>query len=148
MRKVSTETVVGLFVLAGIICVGYLTIRLGKMEILGSNTYTVYGRFDSVTGLTKGASIEMAGVQIGQVSDITLDKERHVAVVEMKIEKGIKLTDDVIASLKTAGLIGDKFIKLSPGGSGILLKDGDMITETESGVDLEELISNYVFGKV
>ena len=148
MRKVSTETVVGLFVLAGIICVGYLTIRLGKMEILGNNTYTVYGRFESVTGLTKGASIEIAGVQIGQVSDITLDKERYVAVVAMKIEKGIKLTDDVIASLKTAGLIGDKFVKLTPGGSNIVLKDGDIITETESGVDLEELISKYVFGKV
>ncbi len=148
MRKVSTETAVGLFVLAGIICVGYLTIRLGKMEILGSNTYTVYGRFESVTGLTKGAGVEMAGVQIGQVSDIKLDKERYVAVVAMKIEKGIQLTDDVIASLKTAGLIGDKFIKLTPGGSDIILKDGDIITETESGVDLEELISKYVFGKV
>jgi phospholipid/cholesterol/gamma-HCH transport system substrate-binding protein len=148
MRKVSTETVVGLFVLAGIICVGYLTIRLGKMEILGNNTYTVYGRFESVTGLTSGASVEMAGVQIGQVADITLDKEQQVAVVAMKIEKGIKITDDVIASIKTAGLIGDKFIKLSPGGSDLLLKDGDMITETESGVDLEELISKYVFGDV
>ncbi|MBW1899765.1 MAG: outer membrane lipid asymmetry maintenance protein MlaD [Deltaproteobacteria bacterium] len=148
MRKVSTETVVGLFVLAGIICVGYLTIRLGKMEILGNNTYTVYGRFESATGLTEGASVEMAGVQVGQVSDISLDKERQVAVVTMKIEKGIDLTDDVIASLKTAGLIGDKFIKLTPGGSDILLKDGDMITETESGVDLEELISKYVFGDV
>jgi len=148
MRKVSTETVVGLFVLAGIICVGYLTIRLGKMEILGSNTYTVYGRFESVTGLTSGASVEMAGVQIGQVADITLDKEQQVAVVAMKIEKGIKITDDVIASIKTAGLIGDKFIKLTPGGSDLLLKDGDMITETESGVDLEELISKYVFGDV
>jgi phospholipid/cholesterol/gamma-HCH transport system substrate-binding protein len=90
----------------------------------------------------------MAGVQIGQVADITLDKEQQVAVVAMKIEKGIKITDDVIASIKTAGLIGDKFIKLSPGGSDLLLKDGDMITETESGVDLEELISKYVFGDV
>jgi len=148
MKKASTETVVGLFVLAGIICVGYLTIRLGKMEILGNNTYTLYGRFESVTGLTEGASVEMAGVQIGQVSGISLDKERQVAVVAIKIEKEIKLTDDVIASLKTAGLIGDKFIKLTPGGSDILLKDGDIITETESGVDLEEVISKYVFGDV
>ena len=148
MKKVSTETIVGLFVLAGILCVGYLTIRLGKMEILGNNTYTVYGRFESVTGLTEGASVEMAGVQIGQVSSISLDKKRQVAVVTMKIKNDIELTDDVIASLKTAGLIGDKFIKLTPGGSDILLKDGGIITETESGVDLEELISKYVFGDV
>ena len=148
MKKVSTETIVGLFVLAGILCVGYLTIRLGKMEILGNNTYTVYGRFESVTGLTEGASVEMAGVQIGQVSSISLDKKRQVAVVTMKIKNDIELTDDVIASLKIAGLIGDKFIKLTPGGSDILLKDGGIITETESGVDLEELISKYVFGDV
>jgi phospholipid/cholesterol/gamma-HCH transport system substrate-binding protein len=118
------------------------------MEVLGNSTYMVYGRFESVTGLKNGASVEMAGVQIGQVSDITLDKERHVAVVAMKIEKGIKLTDDVIASIKTAGLIGDKFIKLTPGGSDLLIKDGGMITDTESGVDLEELISKYVFGGI
>lgn len=148
MKRVSVEIVVGLFVLAGIISVGYLTIRLGKMEIIGENTYTLYGQFESVSGLTRGASVEIAGVQVGQVTRIHLDPELQVAVVTMKIEREVELTDDVIASLKTAGLIGDKYIKLFPGGSDLVLKDGDMITETESGVDLEELISKYVFGGV
>lgn len=146
MRKASVELAVGLFVLAGIISVGYLAIRLGKMEIIGENNYTLYGQFQSVTGLTRGANVEIAGVQVGQVTNIHLDPETQSAIVTMKIDKAIELTDDVIASLKTAGLIGDKFIKLSPGGSDHVLKDGDRITETESGVDLEELISKYVFG--
>jgi len=148
MKRASVETVVGLFVLAGIISVGYLAIRLGKMEIIGENTYTLYGQFESVSGLTRGASVEIAGVQVGQVANIHLDQELQVAVVAMKIQRTVELTDDVIASLKTAGLIGDKYIKLFPGGSDLVLKDGDMITETESGVDLEELISKYVFGGV
>ncbi|RJP83128.1 MAG: outer membrane lipid asymmetry maintenance protein MlaD [Desulfobacteraceae bacterium] len=148
MKKASVELMVGLFVLAGIISVGYLAVRLGKMEIIGKNTYTLYGQFQSVTGLTRGANVEIAGVQVGQVTNIHLDPETQSAVVTMKIDKTVELTDDVIASLKTAGLIGDKFIKLTPGGSDLILKDGDRITETESGVDLEELISKYVFGGV
>lgn len=148
MKKTTVEISVGLFVLAGIICVGYLAIKLGKMEIIGENTYTLYGQFESVTGLTRGASVEIAGVQVGQVANIHLDHESQEAVVTMKIEKQVKLSDDVIASLKTAGLIGDKFIKLTPGASDVVLKDGDRITETESGVDIEELISKYVFGGV
>ena len=148
MKKNAVELTVGLFVLAGIISIGYLAIRLGKMEILGNNTYTLYGKFQSVSGLTRGANVEIAGVQVGQVTDISLDPETQAAVVAMKISKEVELTDDVIASMKTAGLIGDKYIKLTPGGSDLVLKDGDRITETESGVDLEELISKYVFGGI
>ncbi|MFZ5569806.1 MAG: outer membrane lipid asymmetry maintenance protein MlaD [Thermodesulfobacteriota bacterium] len=148
MKRVTMETITGAFVLVGIICIGYLTIRYGKMEIVGENTYEIIGRFESVTGLKTGASIELAGVQVGQVSRIRLDEEQQRALVTMKIQKDLVLTDDVIASIKTAGLIGDKYIKLSPGGSDELLKPGDMITETESALDLEELISKYVFGKL
>jgi phospholipid/cholesterol/gamma-HCH transport system substrate-binding protein len=148
MKKTSIETMVGIFVLIGILCVGYLTIKLGKMEILGSDNYTIFARFNSVTGLTTGAEVEMAGVQIGKVDDISLDPQRQVALVKMKIRDKVELTDDVIASVKTAGIIGDKYIKLSPGGSDEVLQDGDTITETVSAVDLEELISKYVFGEV
>ena len=146
MKKVSIETAVGVFVLIGLISVAYLTIKLGKMEWFGDNYYMVDARFDSVSGLQTGAQVDMAGVEIGQVADIQLDNEEQVAVVSMKIEKGVVLTDDVIASVKTSGLIGDKFIKLTPGGSDILLKPGDMIIETESALDIEELVSKYVFG--
>ncbi len=148
MKKASVETAVGIFVIIGIVCVGYLTVKLGKMEWIGDNYYPLYAQFQSVSGLTTGAYVEMAGVEIGQVDSITLDQERQVARVKMKIQKGVVLTDDVIASVKTAGLIGDKYIKISPGGSDEALKPGDMITETESALDLEELISKYVFGGV
>jgi len=148
MKRSTIDIAVGLFVLIGILCIGYLAIRLGKMEVLGGDNYPLYARFESVSGLKAGASIEMAGVPIGHVDTITLDIERQVAVVKMKIQKEIVLTDDVIASVKTAGLIGDKYIKVSPGGSEDQLKPGDVITETESAVDLEELISKYVFGGI
>lgn len=148
MEKRSIEAAVGIFVIIGIVCVGYLTIRLGKMGWFGDDAYPVYGRFQSVSGLKPGADVEMAGVRIGQVDSIVLDNETQVASVKMKIHKEVILTDDVIASVSTAGLIGDKFIKLSPGASDLILKPGDVITETESAVDLEALISKYVFGGV
>lgn len=148
MNRSSVETAVGIFVLIGIICVGYLTIRLGKMEWFGADHYSVSAQFQSISGLNTGASVEVAGVQIGKVDSISLDKEEMVAVVKMKIQKGVVLTDDVIASIKTAGLIGDKYIQLTPGGSDEILKPGDTIIETESAIDLEELISKYVFGGV
>ena len=148
MKKASIEIWVGIFVFIGIFCVGYLTIRLGKMELLGDNYYLLHARFQSVSGLKPGADIEMAGVRIGQVSSISLDQEREVAAVDLKIRNGVKLTDDVIASVKTAGLIGDKYINILPGGSDVILKAGDLITETESAIDIENLISKYVFGGV
>ena len=148
MKKWSVEVAVGLFVLIGIACIGYLTIRLGKMEIIGDNYYTVSARFQSIAGLKAGSEVELAGVPVGQVEGFSLDQERWMAVVQMKIMKSIVLTDDVIASIKTAGLIGDKYIKLSPGVSDVTLKPGGMIVETESALDIEELISKFVFGKV
>lgn len=146
MKKTSIEIAVGVFVLIGILCVAYLTIRLGKMELLGGNYYTLNARFQSVSGLKSGAMVEMAGVQVGQVDAIDLDPVQQVAIVTLKIDKSLSLTDDVIASVKTSGLIGDKYINLTPGGSEQFLNPGDTITDTESAVDLEELISKYVFG--
>lgn len=148
MKKSSVEIAVGIFVLIGIICVGYLTIRLGKMELLGGNYYTLTARFQSVSGLKGGAQVEMAGVQIGQVDTVHLDPVQQVALVELKIDKSVPLTDDAIASVKTSGLIGDKFVSITPGGSDEVLESGGTITETESALDLEELISKYVFGDV
>lgn len=148
MKKSSVEIAVGVFVLICILCVGYLTIRLGKLELMGGNYYTLSARFQSVSGLKAGAQVEMAGVQIGQVDSVDLDPDDQVAIIKLRIKKDIHLTDDVIASVKTSGLIGDKFVNLSPGGSDDILKSGDTITETESALDLEELISKYVFGKL
>ena len=148
MKRSSIEILVGFFVLIGILCIGYLTIHLGQMEWFGDKYYSLQAQFQSVSGLKPGTHVEIAGVQVGSVDAITLDLEKQVARVTLKIQKNIELTDDVIASVKTSGLIGDKYIKLSPGGSDIVLKSGDYIIETESAIDLEELISKYVFGKV
>lgn len=146
MKKTSVETAVGVFVLIGLVCVAYLTIKLGQMEWFGDDYYTLDAQFNSVSGLKTGALVDMAGVEIGQVDDIRLDNQRQVAIVRLKIKKGVLVTDDVIASVKTSGLIGDKYIKLTPGGSDRILKSGDMIIETESALDIEELVSKYVFG--
>ena len=148
MRKSSIELGVGIFVLIGLVCIGYLTIRLGQMEFLKDEHYFLNARFQSVTGLKPGASIEIAGVKVGLVDSISLDLKEQVALVQLKIKKEVVLTDDVIASVKTSGLIGDKYIKLSPGGSDEILEPGDTIMDTESALDIEELISKYAFGKV
>lgn len=148
MKRSSLEIAVGVFLVIGIFCVGYLTIRLGEVNWFGDNTYSIFARFSSVSGLKNGASVEIAGIPIGRIHAITLDHKRQMAVVEMKINKDVAVTDDVIASVKTSGLIGDKFIKLTPGGSDQMLGEGDMIVDTESALDIEELVSKYVFGKV
>lgn len=148
MKKASIETAVGVFVFIGILCVGYLTVKLGKMELLGKDYYFLQAQFQSVSGLKVGANVEMAGVPIGKVEAISLDTDELTARVRLKIQSGVVVTDDTIASVKTAGLIGDKYIKLSPGGSDIVLQSGDTLIETESALDLEELISKYVFGGV
>ena len=148
MKKYALETYVGIFVLIGLICVAYLTVKLGKFEVIGGDYYVLKARFASVNGLKPGSSVEMAGVQIGTVDRIRIHTELQVAEVELKIRKDIALSEDTIASIKTNGLIGDKYVRMMPGGSEEVLGDGDRIMETESAVDLEELISQYIFGKV
>ena len=148
MKKSSLELGVGIFVIIGLMCVGYLTVRLGNMQFFKDDHYFLNARFHSVTGLKTGANIEIAGVQVGQVDAISLDLEEKVAMVRLKLKKEVVLTDDVIASIKTMGLIGDKYIKLSPGGSDDILEPGDTIIETESALDVEEIISKYAFGDV
>lgn len=146
MKKYTLETSIGIFVFIGLLCVGYLTIKLGKVEWFSGESYRIHARFSSVTGLKKGGVVEIAGVQVGQVDEVNLDQGRMAADVWMKIRKGVRLDDESIASIKTAGLIGDKYIKLTPGGSDKILANGGQITETEPVVDIEDLISKYVFG--
>jgi len=141
------DLAVGLFVLAGLACVGYLTVRLGKMEVLGGDTYEVRARFLDVTGLKNGAAVELAGVRVGRVDGIALSPDKK-AMVTLRVEKDVKLSDDAIVSIKTSGLIGDKFVKITPGGAGDPVKPGGLLTETESSVDLQDLIGKYVFGGV
>ena len=146
MSKRSVETTVGIFVIAGLLCIAYMTLRLGNLDVLGGNYYTLKVRFSSITGLKPGSSVEMLGIQIGQVKGFTLDQENQEAIVEMKIRGDIKIYDDAIASIKTSGLIGDRYIHIDAGGSDVILKPGGIITESEPPVDIEELISKYIFG--
>ncbi|NMC74026.1 MAG: outer membrane lipid asymmetry maintenance protein MlaD [Geobacteraceae bacterium] len=147
--KARLETIVGIFVLVGILCLGYLSIKLGKMELMGGDSYRVYANFDSISGLRSGASVEIAGVEVGRVERIVLDpKQGYTARVALRIDSGIQLQDDVIASVRTRGIIGDKYVQLKPGGSDVLLKDGGRIRETESAIDFEGLISKYIHGNV
>lgn len=144
------ETTAGIFVLVGLLCVAYLTIKLGKMELFASRGFELSARFDSASGLRPGADVELAGVPVGRVVSVTLDPDptRSQAIVHIKLDKNLRLSDDSMASIKTSGLIGDKYVSLSRGGSETELKPGDTITETESPMDLESLIAKYAFGGI
>ncbi len=144
MNRVKLETAVGLFLLAGIACLAYLSIRLGKVEVMGGDRYAVVAEFRSVAGLRPGAGVEIAGVEVGRISSIGIRDYR--AVVGMEIRKGIELQEDAIASVRTRGLIGDKYISISPGASDKLIPPGGRLRETESAVDLEGLIGQVIHG--
>ena len=148
MKKYSMETTVGIFVVIGLICVGYITVKLGKISLLGDNTYVLNARFASAAGLRVGSAVEIYGIQVGKVESLGIDSERQRAFVSLKVNNGIKVYDDAIAMIKTSGLIGDKYIKIDPGGAGEALKPGGTITETSAPLDIEELIGKYAFGDV
>jgi len=145
MNKTSLEIVVGAFLLAGFISFSWLAVKMGDINPFQNETYPMTARFTSISGLKEGSTIELAGVVVGKVSQIELDAGDYEAVVHLNIDKTIELTDDSIASIRTSGIIGDKFIKLTPGGSDIMLEAGDEIDETESAISLEELVSKYIF---
>lgn len=146
MRRGVLEFGVGVFVIIGTLALGYLSIKLGRVEILGGGGYFVIADFPTVGGLKPGATVEIAGVEVGRVESITLAD--YQARVIMRLQPGIKLQEDSIASIKTKGLIGEKFVRISPGGSERLIPPSGRIREIEPPVDLEELISKYIFGKV
>ena len=147
MRRFNLEIVVGLFMVAGFLCFAWLSIKLGDIDVFGPKTYSVSANFGSVSGLKSGAIVEIAGVQVGKVTDISFDPDDYSAKVVMSINQGVILQDDSIASVRTAGIIGDRYIDISPGGSDELLGDGGRIFETESAINLEELVSKYIFEK-
>jgi phospholipid/cholesterol/gamma-HCH transport system substrate-binding protein len=146
MKRIDLELSVGIFVLIGIACLGYLSIKLGKMEILGNRGYDVYAVFSDSGGLKTGASIVIAGVDVGRVRAITLDD--YQARVVLNVPHELKIQADAIASIKTKGLIGEKYIEITPGASEDIIPPGGRIRETEPAVNLEDLISQFVFGKI
>ena len=148
MRKsLKIEITVGLFMLIGLACMGYLAVQMGDVNLFGAKTYILKARFTSVSGLKEGSYVEAAGVRVGKVSKIEFDTGKYLATVTMNMDNDVKVHEDATASVRTAGIIGDKFIKISPGGSDTYLKPGMEITETEPSINLEELISKYIFEK-
>ena len=143
MKKI--EIIVGLFVLSGLIGIFFLAFRIGKSEFIGQKTYELNAVFNNLSGVSENARVEIAGVRVGSVENIELNADFQ-AMVALKLPEHLKLDDDTIAAVKTSGLIGDRFIELLPGGSGIQLEPGDLIFDTQSAIDLESLISKFGFG--
>lgn len=148
MKKTSVEFFVGVFLILSFLAFAYISLQFGEFSVFSKgNNYTLVAEFDSVSGLKKGASVSIAGVDVGKVSGIQLNDSQQ-ARVELYLSRDVEITEDAIASIKTQGIIGDKYIRISQGGSDVYLQEGGLITETESAVDLEELISKYIFGDV
>jgi phospholipid/cholesterol/gamma-HCH transport system substrate-binding protein len=145
MKRFNMETGVGIFMVLGFLCFAWLAVRLGDVDLFGTDSYRVQARFGSISGLKEGATVEMAGVPVGSVADIRLDPQSYQAVVELSLQRPVQLQEDSIASIRTAGIIGDRYVNLSPGGSELMIPPGGEIVETESAINLEELVSKYIF---
>lgn len=148
MKKYTMETIVGIFVVFGLLCVGYMTVKLGKVNFFSDDSYSLMAKFNSAAGLRIGNPVNILGIHVGRVEQITMDQVNQKAVVEIKIKKDIKVYNDAIASIKTEGLIGDKYLSIDPGGGGDLLKPNGVIIDTQAAVDIEAMISKYAFGEV
>jgi phospholipid/cholesterol/gamma-HCH transport system substrate-binding protein len=140
------ETAVGLFVILGVACLGWLSIRLGRWEPAGERGYRVHAVFGSVEGLPHGSTVEIAGVEIGRVERIELSDYR--ARVTMRVARRVRLQDDAIASIRTKGLVGEKFISITPGASRNYVSPGGTLHDTEDAINVEQLISNYIHGQI
>lgn len=149
MYSKTVELVVGLFMLAGMVALLFLALQVSGLSLDSQkNSYRVYALFDDLGGLAVRGKVSMAGVTIGRVSDVTLDKESYSALVEMEIYAEVdNLTLDSVASIQTSGLLGDKYVAISVGGDEEVLKDGDTIFDTQSALNLEKLIGAFASGQ-
>jgi len=148
MKKTNLELAVGVFVLLGIAAVAYLTIQLGSGSLIGGDTYLIEARFANAGGLHSGGSVQLSGVTVGRVEAVRMDPSDYSAIATLRISSLLQLPTDSMASIKTAGLIGDKYVSVSPGADETYLTPGTRIVMTESAVDLESLIGKMAFGSV
>src|SRR4030067_3615972 len=145
MNRITIETAVGIFIIVGLLCLAYISVKLGDVELFGTKQYAVKARFTNISGLKEGSEVEIAGVTVGKGAKINLDSD--LAGVELLINPDVKIQDYSIASIRKQGLIGGRYAKMSPGGSEEYIKPNGLLSETESTVDIEELISKYIFEK-
>jgi len=149
MNKRSTEIFVGLFVVLGVMALLFLALKAANLASFtsGGNTYTVQARFDNIGGLKARAPVRSAGVNVGRITGITLDRVTFQGVVTMDLNADMTFPKDSSAKILTAGLLGDQYIGLEPGGSEQNLAAGDVIAQTQSAVVLENLISQFLFSR-
>ena len=145
LERKRLEFSVGIFVIIGVCCLGYLSFTLGNFSISGDR-YEVSALFSTVSGLKTKAQILLAGVNIGEVKNVKLKDDQ--AEIVMSINKNVKIEEDAIASIKTMGIIGEKYVQITPGASDTYLKNGGVIRQTEPPLDIESLISKFVFGSM
>ena len=146
MKKLKLEFIVGLFFILGLLSLVYLSIEFTRFEMKTKGGYLVIATFENIGGLKVGANVEIAGVPVGIVRNISLEDYR--ARVELLIRKNVKIPDDSIASIKTKGLLGEKFLEISPGASEEFLKEDEEIIDTQSPLDFEQAIGKFIFGKI
>jgi phospholipid/cholesterol/gamma-HCH transport system substrate-binding protein len=146
MKQNTLELAVGLFILIGFGAFIYLALQLGEVPFLRqSTTYVLKAEFDNVAGIKKGASVQVAGVTVGEVAEVALSPT-EAAMLSLRIDKTLKVPIDSIASVKSQGIIGDKYIQINLGGDEKIFGPGEILRETESSVDIESLISKFAFG--
>jgi phospholipid/cholesterol/gamma-HCH transport system substrate-binding protein len=146
MKQNTLELAVGVFMLIGFGAFVYLALQLGEVPFLRQgSTYVLKAEFDNVAGIKKGASVQVAGVTVGEVAEVALSST-EAALLSLRIKKTLVVPVDTIASVKSQGIIGDKYIQLNLGGDEKKFQSGETIRETESSVDIESLISKFAFG--
>ena len=141
-RSFSLELLVGLFMLIGILAAGYQAIGLAGISVIPADQYEIKAEFDNISGLEVGAPVEIAGVPVGSVSGIELKDPE--AIVSLRLKKKIDIFDDDIASIRTKGIIGDRYVKISRGASDLTIEPNGTMVETESVVDIEDIIGKFV----
>jgi len=141
-RKI--EITVGVFVFLGVMAMAWMAIKLGQVGGLGSSGYHISATFEDAGGLRAGADVMLAGVSIGRVASVQL-KDQDEALLQLEIQQGVKLTTDAIAAVRTKGIIGERYIRISQGADDEIIEDNGEIEETESAINIEDLISKYIF---
>jgi len=142
MKKSTIEIIVGLFICVGLLCMGYISVKLGNVTLFNNDYYPLQASFTSVAGLKKNTHVEISGVQVGKVESIHL--EDYQAIVNILIKNGIEIQDDAIASIRTKGILGDQYIDILPGASDEILNPGELIMDTEPPFDLLSILKNFV----
>jgi len=149
MQNTKTQdTLVGLFVACGIAALFFMAMQISNLSgFTADNAYTISARFENSGGLKVKSPVTVAGVRIGRVSDISIDRDSYESVVKMQIDAQYSLPDDTSASIFTAGLLGEQYISLEPGGSEDALLENGLIDITQSAIVLEEIIGQFLFDK-